>query len=78
LPWVAGRVKAVVGEDVGDGREAVVGLCGGDVVDVARLAEAAGSVLGVSCEGVLAGSEASEGLVHGRGLDHAVVGELGG
>lgn len=79
---VSGRVapldvQSVVGEDVSDGREAVVGLCCRDVVDMACLAETAGTVLGVAGVGLVARAEAGECVVQGCRLNDAVVGELG-
>lgn len=69
---VAGEALA---EDVGDGRQAVVGLVGSDVVDVRRRGEVGGLVGDVPGQGV-GGVAAGEGLAERCGLDDAFVGEL--
>lgn len=63
------------GEDIGNGREAVVGLCGRDMVNVGGAGEIRARVRDVTREGerlVTAG----EGLVQGSGLNDSLVGKL--
>ena len=72
------HVKAVVGEDIGNGRQAVVGLCGGHVMDMAHLAQTAWTVLRVATIWLISRSKASESLIDGCRLDDSVARELGG
>ena len=76
--WASLDVQSVVGENVCNGREAVIGLCSRDVVDMAHLAEARRTMLCVSGRRLLSGSEACKCLVEGRRLNHSVIGELRG
>ena len=71
----ARTVQAIVGEDVCDWREAVVGLCCRYMVNVACLAQSARTVLRMACVW-LSRAETCECLVKRSGLNDSIVCEL--
>lgn len=60
---ISGRAQGFAGEDVRDGREAVVCLRCGDVVDVGCLGEAGGRVDDLAGQGLCVLAQAGKGVV---------------